>query len=173
MSAGPDGRYVRCTARDWGGALLYWWGYMFPQFCLSLFKALGFVGKKLGMVFSSTSKIVGGPVAGAFGGVVPRGCYTTERRFFAHEASMDAYKSSGRRLHEQALSLQFQVYMQHMQQQQLLLQPSQLSPARLERDPGPERDGDRAGDLALSMRPPIDGGLVDIQLDDRPPLTPP
>ena len=109
MSAGPDGRYVRCTARDWGGALLYWWGSMFPQY-------VGGFMKFVGMVFNSTSKIVGVPVAGAFGGVVPRGCYTTERRFFAHEASMDAYKSSGRRLHEQALSLQFQAYMQQQQQ---------------------------------------------------------
>ena len=31
MSAGPDGRYVRCTASDWGDALLYWWAVMFPS----------------------------------------------------------------------------------------------------------------------------------------------
>ncbi len=32
MSAGPDGRYVRCTARDWGAALLYWWGVKLPGY---------------------------------------------------------------------------------------------------------------------------------------------
>ena len=50
MSAGPDGRYVRCTARDWGEALLYWWAVMFPVYVCGVVKFSGFVFRKIGKI---------------------------------------------------------------------------------------------------------------------------
>ena len=48
MSAGPDGRYVRCTASDWGDALLYWWAVMFPSYVCARTKEIGNATKEIG-----------------------------------------------------------------------------------------------------------------------------
>lgn len=59
MSAGPDGRYVRCTIRDWGNALAYWWVVMLPVYCLAVLK---FIGQVAG--------VAGGIAAGSAAGLV-------------------------------------------------------------------------------------------------------
>ena len=48
MSASPDGRYVRCTASDWGDALLYWWAVMFPSHVCARTKEVVNATKEIG-----------------------------------------------------------------------------------------------------------------------------
>ena len=57
MSAGPDGRYVRCTASDWIDALFYWWAVMFPVYVVVVVKFSGFVLRKIGKISAAAGTL--------------------------------------------------------------------------------------------------------------------